>query len=207
MLVTSNFSFSHNVCYNSISLVCQNAALCGKLLTLSKTHFSMAMGNLLLKTLMKRKKMLISSIFSFSQDFLPCENSRTYRTQCRLCFNREETGSSMADDAENFHRNALFTLKRLSLLMLKPWSWMINPFPHNDTFWRPWETSLLKTLGKGDIARNEQFLLFPQCFYTPVEDGTYYGITRGGRAGGVQFFVRSISPKLLYLGLWNFIGG
>ena len=34
-------------------------------------------------------------------------------------------------------------------------------------------------------------------FYTPVEDGTYYGITRGGRAGGVQFFVRSISPKLL----------
>ena len=33
--------------------------------------------------------------------------------------------------------------------------------------------------------------------YTPVEDGTYYGITRGGRAGGVQFFVRSISPKLL----------
>ena len=37
--------------------------------------------------------------------------------------------------------------------------------------------------------------------YTPVEDGTYYGITRGGRAsvwaGGVQFFVQSISPKLL----------
>ena len=24
--------------------------------------------------------------------------------------------------------------------------------------------SLLKTLGKGEIARNEQFLLFPQCF-------------------------------------------
>ena len=22
----------------------------------------------------------------------------------------------------------------------------VNPFPHNDTFWRPWETSLLKTL-------------------------------------------------------------
>ena len=39
-----------------------------------------------------------------------------------------------------------------------------NPFPHNDSCWRPWETSLLKTLGKGEIARNEQFLLFPQCF-------------------------------------------
>ena len=22
----------------------------------------------------------------------------------------------------------------------------INPFPHNDAFWRPWETSLLETL-------------------------------------------------------------
>ena len=41
----------------------------------------------------------------------------------------------------------------------------VNPFPHNDTFWCPWETSLLKTLWeKGEIARNEQFLLFPQCF-------------------------------------------
>ena len=29
----------------------------------------------------------------------------------------------------------------------------------------PWETSLLKTpWGKGEIARNEQFLLFPHCF-------------------------------------------
>ena len=41
---------------------------------------------------------------------------------------------------------------------------MVNPFPHNNTFWRPWEFSLLKTLGKGEIARNEQFLLFPKCF-------------------------------------------
>ena len=40
-----------------------------------------------------------------------------------------------------------------------------NPFQHNDTFWRPWKTSLLKNnVGKGEIACNEQFLLFPQCF-------------------------------------------
>ena len=38
---------------------------------------------------------------------------------------------------------------------------VFNPFPHLLT---PWETSLLKTVGKGEIARNEQFLLFPQCF-------------------------------------------
>ena len=26
------------------------------------------------------------------------------------------------------------------------WSTIVNPFPHNNTFWHPWETSLLKTL-------------------------------------------------------------
>ena len=31
---------------------------------------------------------------------------------------------------------------------------------------------------KGEIAHFEQF----STFYMPVEDGTYYGITRGGRA-------------------------
>ena len=49
-------------------------------------------------------------------------------------------------------------------LAFTPPSLNLNPFPYNDTFWRPWETSLLKTLGKGEIAHNEQFLLFPQCF-------------------------------------------
>ena len=53
-----------------------------------------------------------------------------------------------------------------------------NPFPHNDAFWRLWETSLWKTLrkkekllkrventvGKGENALYKQFLLFPQCF-------------------------------------------
>ena len=32
------------------------------------------------------------------------------------------------------------------------------------------------------------------AFYTPVEDGTYNGITQGGRRP--PFFVRSISTKL-----------
>ena len=27
-----------------------------------------------------------------------------------------------------------------------PWNPCFNPFPHNDIFWRPWKTSLLKTL-------------------------------------------------------------
>ena len=39
--------------------------------------------------------------------------------------------------------------------------YLFNPFPHNDTLGnKPFEN----TVGKGEIARNEQFLLFPQCF-------------------------------------------
>ena len=31
-------------------------------------------------------------------------------------------------------------------LFSSPTHYWLNPFPHNDAFWRPWETSLLKTL-------------------------------------------------------------
>ena len=41
----------------------------------------------------------------------------------------------------------------------------LYPFPNKPWFLRVCSTSLLKTLqGKREIARNEQFLLFPQCF-------------------------------------------
>ena len=49
-------------------------------------------------------------------------------------------------------------------------------------------------------------LSWPSCYYhMPVEDGTYYGITHGGGAGGVQFFVWSISQNYTSYGyevLW-----
>ena len=35
----------------------------------------------------------------------------------------------------------------------------VNPFPN-----KPCSTSLENTVGKGEIAQNEQFLLFQQCF-------------------------------------------
>ena len=41
---------------------------------------------------------------------------------------------------------------------------LVNPFPNKPWFSRVCSKSLLKTLGKEEIARNEQFLLFPQCF-------------------------------------------
>ena len=42
---------------------------------------------------------------------------------------------------------------------------VFNPFPNKPWFLHVCSTSLLKTLWKkGEIARKEQFLLFPQCF-------------------------------------------
>ena len=40
----------------------------------------------------------------------------------------------------------------------------INPFPNKPWILRVCSASLENTVGKGEIAHNEQFLLFPQCF-------------------------------------------
>ena len=48
------------------------------------------------------------------------------------------------------------------------------------TFDAPKKKSFENIVAKGENASNEHFLLF----YMPVKDGTYYGITRGERAGG-----------------------
>ena len=45
-----------------------------------------------------------------------------------------------------------------------------NPFPNKPWFLRVCSSSLLKTLGKGEIACNEQFLLFPTVFSTRLEN-------------------------------------
>ena len=41
----------------------------------------------------------------------------------------------------------------------------INSFPKKPWFLHVCSISLFKTLGKGEIAPNKQFLLFPRCFY------------------------------------------
>ena len=42
---------------------------------------------------------------------------------------------------------------------------ILNPFPNKPWFLLVSSTSVLEnTVDKGEIARNEQFLLFPQCF-------------------------------------------
>ena len=43
----------------------------------------------------------------------------------------------------------------------------MNKLTHSNTmtpFDAPWIQAFENTVGKGEIARNEQFLLFPQCF-------------------------------------------
>ena len=45
-------------------------------------------------------------------------------------------------------------------------SLLVNPFPHKDTFWRPWETSLLKTLWeKEKLLITSNFSFTHRVFY------------------------------------------
>ena len=68
LLLSSNFSFSHNVFYSEISLVRQNAALCGNGLTLSHSRpgFNVSAVQVFWKHGGKKEKLLVTSNFSFS---------------------------------------------------------------------------------------------------------------------------------------------
>ena len=44
----------------------------------------------------------------------------------------------------------------------------INPFPHNDTFWRPWETSLLKTLWEKEKLLVTSNFSFSHSVFNPL---------------------------------------
>ena len=46
---------------------------------------------------------------------------------------------------------------------------IVNPFPNNPRFLLQCK-SFKNTVGKGEIACNEQFLLFPECFPTLFEN-------------------------------------
>ena len=64
----------------------------------------------------------------------------------------------------NFVKNSLAQYIT-EMCILRFGSWFINPIANKPWFLRVCRTSLFKnTEGKGEIARHEQFLLFPQCF-------------------------------------------
>ena len=43
---------------------------------------------------------------------------------------------------------------------------LVNPFPHNDTFWRPWETSLWKHWEKEKLLVRSIFSFSNIVFYS-----------------------------------------
>ena len=62
--------------------------------------------------------------------------------------------------------NVIKTISPLPTMFLK--ASYLNPFSNKPRFLRVCSTSLLKTkLGKGEIAHEEQFLLFPTVFFYP----------------------------------------
>ena len=94
----------------------------------------------------KKEKLLVISIFSFSQCFL-----LVWRTFCHF------------HQIWNCCLGPLSVWKILKCVISERVK-LSNPFPNKPWFLRVCSTSLENTVGKGEIARNEQFLLFPQCF-------------------------------------------
>ena len=125
----SNFSFSHSVFKRLFLQTCENPGLFGKRLILFNPflhnpwilrvcHAS------LLKTLWKKEKLLISTNFSLSHSvFHHIGASSQFHQIWNCCLGTHSVWKSLK-----------FII----------WE-RVNPFPHNDTFWCPWETSLLKT--------------------------------------------------------------
>ena len=95
------------------------------------------------KTLYEKEKMLVTSIFSFSYNvFNP---SPPKNVNFSVIFIFSSASSFKVDQSKN-------------LLFGKE----LKPIP---TFWRPWETSLLKTLWeKEKLLLTSNFSFFPQCF-------------------------------------------
>ena len=83
-----------------------------------------------LEKLWVKEKMLETTIFSFSHNvFYPY----TYRN-CSLSYIENVIFTYYGFDQSKI----LLFSKKLSFVI----DTFFNPFPHNDTFWRPWETSL-----------------------------------------------------------------
>ena len=78
----------------------------------------------------KRRNCLYKQFLLFPQCFLPYQKQKLsflYHLICRL------------------QMLSIWSGPKFCRVGMGLWEW-VNPFPHNDAFWRPWETSLLKTL-------------------------------------------------------------
>ena len=115
-------------------------------MTLRKIAFENLLG--------KRKTMLVISVFSFSRNsFFSMRDKlnvlkNIWHLEMHSIWSRMKCCRTITD----------------TLDFVEITGFGFNLFPNKPWFLRVCITSLLKTLGKGEIARNEQFLLFPQCF-------------------------------------------
>ena len=63
------------------------------------------------------------------------------------------------------------TEKYGNIIYVTFWLWLtLNPFPNKPWFYVLQYKSFENTVGKGEIARDEQFLLFPTMFSTCLQN-------------------------------------
>ena len=109
-----------------------------------------------------------------------CFHSLLLLAQCFLLFPKECSVFFITFTLTSCICNALTSLKFCCLAqserVLYAKKQNFNSFLNKPWFLHICSTSLLKTLWE------KEKLLVTSNFYTPVEDRTYYGITRGGRA-------------------------
>ena len=95
-----------------------------------------------LKTKWEKEKMLITGIFHFCHNVFYLWGKKQF-----------------FQPLENFHLQMLSPRKMLNFCQL------VNPFLNKPWFFMCRQSKSLENIvGKGEIAQNKQFLLFPQCF-------------------------------------------
>ena len=135
-----------------------------------KPWFSLICSKSILKTLREKEKLLVTSNFSFSpQCFLPFRRTFWHFHQiwnCRLQTLSVWKGPKFVVwERVKQYRNGENTSNRHCQSFTDISFSLLNPFPNKPWCLRVCRTTLLKnTVGKWEIARKEQFLLFWQCF-------------------------------------------
>ena len=113
------------------------------------------------RNILRKEKLLVTSNFSFSHNvFL------SYISQCFLYICSVSCGNGLSPFCQSTCQNKSNLAIKITSYNSQPHVKSVSPFPN-----KPWflcvynrSTSLENTVRKGEIASNEQFLLFPQCF-------------------------------------------
>ena len=138
--------------------------------------FLRPLGPGLLKTLWEKEKMLVTSIFSFFHNvFYHTKKEKSqfwyiWLILCRLFRFCLVPNFVVWERVEIVHSLILRFLQ--ILIGLTEWCSqsivvLLNPFPHNDTFWRPWKTSLSKTMWEKEKLLVTSNLSFSHSVFYP----------------------------------------